>query len=912
MQRLTSIWFCFIVLFAWQPIFAQIHLTYPTERMVVQRNNNNQATVQVAGSFNQQLDQITFDVINRISGATSSNVLLLNNPANGQFTSTMTLAGGWWQIIVKGIRNNTVVARDTLQRFGVGEVLAIMGHSDAQGSTCIDNTSGSTDNACPTLSGASDDRVSCIRLNDNNNSADFSSASLSNYENTADPAYLPGPGNFAHLDTYVGMAPFARFAWFWGYLGDLLVQQLGVPVLFFNGGFGGSNMEHNYKAAYDIPFTHGFVRYDLRMPYANMRSIMNLYTPTTGIRGVLLLHGENDRGNDVTSPTLQTYYKGVIDKVRSEFNMPSLAWSVAVSDYAAGFYPYIRDAQLSVIQTANYNVYRGPDLGAINSQQDRPDGIHYSPTGQQKVALAWASALLSGNFFTTSTPYTAQQQPLTSIACATGNQLVLYQSTAYARYVWDNGPNTQSIMAGPGTYSLRVQNSQNRYFFPPAVVVPANVAVSTPAITPTSATLCATPSVTLTSGNSTNNAWSTGAATQSIVVTAAGTYSLQAVNPVYGCLSAPATATISAGSAPAIAISPANATLTSGQSLILNAVGCNGGQLRWSTGSTVAAIAVSPTSTTGYSVSCSVGTCTSSASTTVFVPVSSTLPYADLSLKMAVSNRTPQIGDAVTFTLSVKNSGPGSATTVSFENRLPPNLSFVSSSSLTHANGIVSGTITNLAAGSTATRTFLAQPLAPGTYQNAAEIMTSTNPDLNSQPGTGTADGQDDAASVDFRTRVNDGAGVYVSPNPNQVPLPGVQPNQPVNGTDVADLSLWIVSDKRITQVGQTVSLTVTVLNGGGATATNVSVGSEFPAGLQFFSSPSILTYQNGLLSASLPAIPAGQRASFSLTVFVTATGQQVYKAQVMTASPADPDSKPANGSFNGEDDTASLDIRVY
>ena len=161
-------------------------------------------------------------------------------------------------------------------------------------------------------------------------------------------------------------------------------------------------------------------------------------------------------------------------------------------------------------------------------------------------------------------------------------------------------------------------------------------------------------------------------------------------------------------------------------------------------------------------------------------------------------------------------------------------------------------------------------------------------------------------------TRVNVSSDVFVSPNPNQVPLPAVLSNQPVNGADVADLSVQIVSDKRITQLGQLVSFTVTVMNAGGATATNVTVGSEFPFGLQFYSSPSLLTFQNGLLSASLPAIPAGQSASFLLSALVTSTGTQIYKVQIMTANPADPDSKPANGSFNGEDDTASLDIRVY
>ncbi|OIN59640.1 DUF11 domain-containing protein [Arsenicibacter rosenii] len=891
-------------------VTAQIDATFPQERMVFQRSNNNQATVQIAGSYSQAFDRISVDVINRISGATAmSNVTLQTNLSGGQFNGAVILTGGWWKVVVKGIVNNAVVATDTIQRVGVGEVLAIMGHSNAQGSTCSVASCNYECNLCPTISGASDDRVTCVQLNDNN-TANFSSPNFSIYENTADPAYLPGSARFAKLDTYVGEAPFARFAWFWGYVGDLLVQQLGVPVLFYNAGFGGSNMEHTYKSAYDIPFEHGFIRYDLRMPYVNMRNIMNLYIPTTGIRGVLLQHGENDRSLDAAS--IQMYNVGVIDKVRTEFSMPNLAWSMAISSYAAGAdWANVKTAQQNVINTANYNVYQGPDLSQINSDTDRPDQIHFSSTGQQKVGVAWANALLTTNFFAVTTPYTGQLQPVTSINCATGNQLTISQPANYNRYLWDNGPTTQAITAGQGTYSARIRNTQNQYYFPPAVVVPANVTVATPVVMPSSATLCDVQSLTLTSGNAVKNLWSTGATSQSIVVSGAGQYSVQAVNPVYGCLSAPATATVTAGAAFTPVISPSSSTLSSGQNTTLTASGCTGAQQRWSTGATASFIIVNPTVTTTYSLSCwSTSTCVATTSVTIYVPTSNTVLAADLSLLMTVNNRTPQVNDVVTYTISIRNSGPGSATTVSFEDRLPANLNFVSSPTLSFANGTVSGLLSNLAAGSTASHSFQARVTAAGSYQNAAEIMGSTNPDPNSQPGSGTGDGQDDAATADLRTRLPVADAVYASPNPNQVSLPPVQSNQPASSSTGADLSLRMVSGTRTVSVGQTVSFTIIVSNDGGLTATNIAIGNEFPAGLQFLASPNLMTFQNGLLTANISQLPAGQSTWFSFTATVTSTGQLIQRAQVTGCSQPDPDSTPNNGSQNGEDDTANIDIR--
>ena len=51
---------------------------------------------------------------------------------------------------------------------------------------------------------------------------------------------------------------------------------------------------------------------------------------------------------------------------------------------------------------------------------------------------------------------------------------------------------------------------------------------------------------------------------------------------------------------------------------------------------------------------------------------------ADLELKKTVSNRAPNVGDTITFTVTLTNKGPDSATNVGVFDQLPAGLSFVS------------------------------------------------------------------------------------------------------------------------------------------------------------------------------------------------------------------------------------------
>lgn len=494
--------------------FAQLQLTYPLDRMVVQRSNSNTASVQIAGSYSVQLDLIEARFVSLQGGQTTDWATLQATPTNGQFNGNLTAQGGWYRIEVRGKRAGQVVGTSSLPHFGVGEVFAIFGHSNAQGSTCNGT------NECDQPGGALDERVNSIPLVEEGTFNTF-------YLTTADPRYLPDI-SYGQWTATSGAAPFHSLAWTWGRMGDKLVEKLGVPVLFYGAGFGGTNMQHAYLAMNNEYFSHGFCRWDLQMPYANVRNLMNLYVPTTGIRGVLVVHGENDRMN--SQETIRMNYREVMRQFRQKFSKEQLAWVVALSSYVGQRHDNVRNAQWQAVEDINNDagqakVFVGPDLdppaGTTGATPYRPDGIHYSTQGQLYYAQLWADNLTADNnaFFRNSTPYLAEQQPLTTLACADGTRLRLRQPDGYTTYTWKNGSTDQQLLAENGVHAGRIQKGDMsnpttrdamRLYFPPAVAVASGPKIpDVPTITASSLTACGAP-VTLTSSATGRSVWSTG------------------------------------------------------------------------------------------------------------------------------------------------------------------------------------------------------------------------------------------------------------------------------------------------------------------------------------------------------------------------------------------------------------------
>jgi gliding motility-associated-like protein len=140
------------------------------------------------------------------------------------------------------------------------------------------------------------------------------------------------------------------------------------------------------------------------------------------------------------------------------------------------------------------------------------------------------------------TPTITPDGPITFCA---GGSLTL-TSSAETSYLWSNGAATQSInITTSGSYNVQVINASGcQSAASVATVVTVNALPVTPTITaggPT--TFCAGGSVTLTSSAETSYLWSNAATTQSINVTAAGSYSVQVTNSS-GCQSAASVATV--------------------------------------------------------------------------------------------------------------------------------------------------------------------------------------------------------------------------------------------------------------------------------------------------------------------------------------------------------------------------------
>ncbi|GAB3773628.1 hypothetical protein GCM10028818_15430 [Spirosoma horti] len=282
---------------------------------------------------------------------------------------------------------------------------------------------------------------------------------------------------------------------------------------------------------------------------------------------------------------------------------------------------------------------------------------------------------------------------------------------------------------------------------------------------------------------------------------------------------------------------------------------------------------------------------------------------ADLSMSMSVSSRTPKPSQPVTITLVITNSGPADASNVRAQSLLPTGMDFIdATSTATSASAntvsINAGTVPN---GVSKPFVFRVKPSQQGTFATAAQITASAQRDPDSQPNSGTGDGQDDVATVDLRTPGASGP-VVASANPNQAPLPPTRPNQPPTDANKADLSLAIAASNLVVSTNQVISLSLVVSNLGGANATNVNVQTLLPTGWQLTVTTG-LTINGQTVTGSVGTIPAGSSTTMILYARVPSLG--TVRSQVFSASPTDPDSTPGNGYTKGEDDEAALSVRM-
>ncbi|MBO9639141.1 MAG: hypothetical protein J7576_13295 [Siphonobacter aquaeclarae] len=294
------------------------------------------------------------------------------------------------------------------RQFGVGEVLAIAGQSNAAGYAL--GGAPSIGNSNPTFVKFFNEKTTANNLEgfDGND---------------------PGKASGTSKD----------FIWFWGRLGASLVTNLQVPVAFYQAAWCGSNIDEWEKSSKGEN-----TKYVFGYPYKNLQTVVSSIRYRYGLRGVLWQQGEQDDSTNTQNYDAKLAW--LVDKSRVDAGgNNSLAWVIARASMRGGAIDkQIVAAQERVIghtnaagtilksfgdysasqRTGSDNVsyrFRGPKTDDILTSARRSDGTHLndilsgSNCGQCQGADKWYEALTTAwsgngqNFFGNSIPLNNNQ-----------------------------------------------------------------------------------------------------------------------------------------------------------------------------------------------------------------------------------------------------------------------------------------------------------------------------------------------------------------------------------------------------------------------------------------------------------------------------------------------------------------------
>lgn len=292
--------------------------------------------------------------------------------------------------------------------------------------------------------------------------------------------------------------------------------------------------------------------------------------------------------------------------------------------------------------------------------------------------------------------------------------------------------------------------------------------------------------------------------------------------------------------------------------------------------------------------------------------VNTTYQVADLNLNLQTDKRVPRVGEATTFLVKLQNSSTDIADSVvqaKWSCQLPPNLDVISHEGMSYENGVLSGTVSNLASLTDTVFVFKAVPKEAGTYRTTAQIVAATLSDPDSTPDTGTDDGEDDTSEVDIRTDQFSNK-VYASPNSGQFRAAAIVEEADSVDSGLSDLSLSMTLSNRVPAVNDVITCFLTIQNQKGQEASNIQIEHVLPEGIEFVDGDNWSAAGN-VLSYTVNELYTGTKKVVPFRVRVKSQGNWIMQAQIMGASTADPDSIFGNGCTNGEDDQAQTDLRV-
>jgi uncharacterized repeat protein (TIGR01451 family) len=249
---------------------------------------------------------------------------------------------------------------------------------------------------------------------------------------------------------------------------------------------------------------------------------------------------------------------------------------------------------------------------------------------------------------------------------------------------------------------------------------------------------------------------------------------------------------------------------------------------------------------------------------------SAAFAQADLALTKTVSNATPNVGDTITFTVTLQNAGPSTATNVAVTDLLPAGLTFVSAtpSQGTYSSGTGVWTVGTVSTVTPPTLTIQATVVSPGARTNTASVSNSDQLDPNTANNSASA-----------------------TETPQQ-----------------ADLAVTKTVSNASPNVGDTITFTVTLQNAGPNSATNVTVTDVLPAGLTFVSAtPSQGTYTTGTGAWTVGTVTTVTPPTLTIQATVVSPGARTNTASVSNSDQFDPNT--ANNSASATETPQQADL---
>lgn len=414
--------------------YGQLEITFPAERAVFQRDNQNNGFITLSGIASKEATTVEARLIPVVEGqGTETDWQLVDDQLlGGTFSGKVFGKGGWYKLQVRAFANGNLLSMSVLEKVGIGEVFVVSGQSNAQGFLRF-NPKGSVD-----------DRVNGFGFY----KADF----------IEDNVTLT---DIRHIDRELNIGPHGQSAWAWGELGDKLAAKYNVPVLFFNTAYEGTLIENWVKSANGESTSHqgyGFV-FPGGTPYSFLRIILQNHVNIYGMRSIIWIQGESDYQTD--GDEYYSNLKYLINKVGTDIGK-TIPWLVTKTSLNFNLsFDKILFAQGKVINELP-NVFAGPLTDYVGIP--RYDGVHLFNNGFLDGISELAEALnatFDQNLLNTMTPLQGKAfLPLNAVCVTGGNARVSLKEPSATTPSWSNGVTANAIQLASGRVSARVKDSK--------------------------------------------------------------------------------------------------------------------------------------------------------------------------------------------------------------------------------------------------------------------------------------------------------------------------------------------------------------------------------------------------------------------------------------------------------------------